>query len=499
MKTKSFFLNKINYLSLHLFLSYIFLVESLLEIPFQAIEIRDTQGYKYFQFKENFENQTIYKLNEVYATREGPIQIGRTNLVFLANIKIGSNEQNFNLVLDTGSVYLWVAKEGSSDLYDINNHYNPSDSSTSYKTNKKFEFYYGDKTYSIIDGYYYEDNINFINDFTFKMKFGVADNTFFNVKDADGVIGLAHYYKDESYSFIHMLNESKITDSISFSFKFDIASDTKSITGKLIIGKHNDFESNNTVTCPLLTLKGDLNSLWSCEISGFGLNNSYNEIKSTKSFNNFIFDSGTNIMVLPLDYLNDIENDLDKINCTKQKEENGRFSLQCLSNSLPNLKLNISGNIFIIPKQLIFNKDFSSRFYFSKTDYYIIGSAFFITFHTLFDKENEKLHFYSPYPQLIERKTDPIDKNEKETEPGDKDKDKDNDKNKDKEKKEENKGMSSLFALILISIIVMVGVGVGILIFYFFKIKKKKSDLNLIPNCDYNINNPDDDENDYIQ
>ena len=173
------------------------------------------------------------------------------------------------------------------------------------------------------------------------MKFGVADNTFFNVKDADGVIGLAHYYEDESYSFIHMLNESKITDSISFSFKFDTASDKKSIIGKLIIGKHNDFESNNIVACSLLTLKGDLNSFWSCEISGFGLNNSYNEIKSKKSFNNFIFDSNTNIIVLPLDYLNDIENDLDKINCTKKKEKNGRFSLQCLSNGLPNLQLNI--------------------------------------------------------------------------------------------------------------------------------------------------------------
>ena len=69
MKKKSFILNKINYLSLHILLSYIFLVKSLLEIPFQAIEIRDTQRYKYFKLKENFENQAIYKLNEVYTTR----------------------------------------------------------------------------------------------------------------------------------------------------------------------------------------------------------------------------------------------------------------------------------------------------------------------------------------------------------------------------------------------------------------------------------------------
>lgn len=493
MKKKSFILNKINYLSLHILLSYIFLVKSLLEIPFQAIEIRDTQRYKYFKFKENFENQTIYKLNEVYTTREGPMQLGMTNLIFLTNIKIGSNKQNFNLVLDTGSAHLWVAKKGSIDGYDITNHYNPSDSSTSYKTNEKFELNYGDKTFSFTYGYYYEDNINFINDINFKMKFGVADYTHFNVKDADGVIGLAHYYKDESFSFIHMLNESKITDSISFSFKFDAAPDKKSFIGKLIIGKHNDFESSNTVTCPLLTLEEDYNHFWSCEISGFGLNNSYNEIKSTKKFSNFIFDSGTNIMVLPLDYLNDIENELYKINCTKKKEVNGRFSLQCLSESLPNLKLNISGNIFIIPKKLIFNKDFSSRFYFSETHFYIIGSSFFITFHTLFDKENEKLHFYSPIRQYIERKTETTDKNEIEIEPVDKDK------NKEKTvDNSSNQGGNPLIALIIISIIVIVGVLVGIFIFYFIKNKKKNSEFELIPNCDYNINNQDEEENDNI-
>ena len=27
-------------------------------------------------------------------------------------------------------------------------------------------------------------------------------------------------------------------------------------------------------------------------------------------------------------------------------------------------------------------------------EYYVIGSPFFFAFHTLFDKESEKLHFY---------------------------------------------------------------------------------------------------------
>ena len=94
---------------------------------------------------------------------------------------------------------------------------------------------------------------NMINDFMIRynsnMKFGVADNTDFEVNGADGIIGLAHMYYDSSLSFIHNLKNSKIIDSLSFSFLFEGEIDVP-MSGKLILGKHKNFSNKNVTTCP---------------------------------------------------------------------------------------------------------------------------------------------------------------------------------------------------------------------------------------------------------
>ena len=52
-------------------------------------------------------------------------------------------------------------------------------------------------------------------------------------------------------SFIHMLKEYKITDSKSFSIKFGEDLDA-GVSGKLFIGKHKDFMSDETIVVPLV-------------------------------------------------------------------------------------------------------------------------------------------------------------------------------------------------------------------------------------------------------
>ena len=70
------------------------------------------------------------------------------------------------------------------------------------------------------EGYYYSDYFKYIKDKQFQVYFGVAQKTLFNV-DADGIIGLSHYYQQEEESFIHMLKNAQIIDSTAFSFKFN--------------------------------------------------------------------------------------------------------------------------------------------------------------------------------------------------------------------------------------------------------------------------------------
>lgn len=108
-----------------------------------------------------------------------------------------------NLILDTGSYITWVAQEGSKDAQTISHHFNPSSSNTCVKTTYYTEIIY--ETGSC-NGYFYTDNLYYINDKEFKMKFLVASNT--NFHSADGIIGLGRKYPIlDDFSFIDMLNK----------------------------------------------------------------------------------------------------------------------------------------------------------------------------------------------------------------------------------------------------------------------------------------------------
>ena len=53
-------------------------------------------------------------MNRTIFINEGKT-ILNTGILFLGNIKIGSNSQSFNLVFDTGSYIIWVPKLDSND------------------------------------------------------------------------------------------------------------------------------------------------------------------------------------------------------------------------------------------------------------------------------------------------------------------------------------------------------------------------------------------------
>ena len=77
------------------------------------------------------------KLKEQIA---GHIQILNSAL-FAVPITIGFN-QTFNVILDIGSVHLWVPKKGSLDKYELENHYDPNLSDNEIKTTDPFEIKY---------------------------------------------------------------------------------------------------------------------------------------------------------------------------------------------------------------------------------------------------------------------------------------------------------------------------------------------------------------------
>ena len=475
MDKKNTIISKYNFLFFLLFLCIICFVDCIIEIPIKIIGVNNNEEDKYNINKNITEYHKTIELKEV---NEGSLLLLGTSFLFIATIKIGSNNQQFNVILDTGSSELWVANIDSFDNNaQIPNHFNTSDSSTCVNTTETFMQMYGESTITGCIGFYFTDNIKYFNDISFNMKFGVADMTDFNIKNVDGVLGIAHEYKDESLSFMKMLLKANNINLNQFSFKFPSNNITLNGTiGQLLIGKHKDFESNKVVTCPLLADKMSENGYWICEISGLGLKNNKGELNITKSYKKFIFDTGTNLLTLPMDFLKQIEKDLDKIGCRK-KNLNGSTRIECLKENYPSLTFNIGGTILNLPPRYLYTSQNVSRYYFLDSDYYMIGSPFFVTFHTLFDKDNEVLQFYTDYN---------YDTNKGDTKKLEPEKD---------EKKTDS--LTGLIILIIIVIVVLLFIVVGGLLIYFY-ISKKKEDKKVDDLLNYNVNNDDDNDNDLI-
>lgn len=363
----------------------------IIEIPFKPIKVNGIPKYKHLSFNNPimFSNKT--KINTRFLTEEGNAVLA-SNYLFVAKVKIGSNKQEFNLILDSGSIVTWVAAQGSNDIIPIAHHFNPSASSTCSKTIlSSFHIKYENE--EEVSGNYYIDNFYYINDKAFKLVFGLATQTYFSTNVADGIIGLGHSYESNAMLFIHMINFAGISNSESFSLKFGNNIEAGA-SGKLIIGKHDDFSKNNLASCPVK--KGDY--LWICQLNGFGLKTSANEIKTKKSYN-VIFDTGANFIFLPMDYFNEIDGQLQKINCISiTNEAQDKFQIICRAIvELPNFTFEINGNTLVVPNYYAFTRKgqyYFSNIIFTKSEKYIIGIPFFLSYHTLFDKENEKLVFY---------------------------------------------------------------------------------------------------------
>ena len=319
--------------------------------------------------------------------------------LFAAPISIGAIEnQDFNVVLDTGSINLWVPKVGSKDEHKIVNHFDPSVGGTATKTSEKFTVQYGTGS---TEGYYYSDKINFISLGFYEMKFGVADKTDFDVNGADGIMGLAKKYTSNVYSAIFTLNEKGKIINKSFSFKY-----IKDDIVEMYLGdEHEDFSKNNTAQCQLLHKTTYDNLLWTCKLYNFGFISKDNSKNATAACGyNFLFDTGSNTMILPLETIDLLSEQLHQFGCSKVTTDNGQQILCDVNkNLLPNVYIEVGNHYLILDHSQVFSEvlmsDKTSGYLldavFKETNMPLIGQRFFKLFHTKFDYENKVLKFYN--------------------------------------------------------------------------------------------------------
>jgi len=380
------------YINIYIFLLNLFLFNSILEIPLQPLKVKGIPKYKNISILEP--GKKLILKDKIILIEEGD-SIVNNDLLFLAQVKIGSSSQIFNLILDTGSNIFWVAQNGCSGTHNIKNFFDPSSSTTCQSTFKGFEITYGTGSCS---GLYYNDNVEYINNKKFNIKFGVASKAQFQVSGGDGIIGLTKSYQDESLSFIHMLKKSGNTDSTAFSIKFEHDRFTSNIQGKMYIGRHEDFSKNGAQSCPLVFYRSEL--FWACKLNSLRLKSTNYETKVSYS-TPVIFDTGTNSIILPSRYLLEMKAELEKYGCAAANLDSKQSVILCGAyGDVPDLQFEFDGKIFTIPKEYGFHyysgntKYLISTITFDDSILPIIGSLFFFLFHTLFDEENEELKFY---------------------------------------------------------------------------------------------------------
>ena len=316
-----------------------------------------------------------------------------TNSLFVAPIKIGG--QDFNVILDTGSVNLWVPKIGSKDQAIIAHHYDPSKSSSSSSTSETFEIQYGTGS---TKGNYYSDYINFITNSAYNVLFGAATETVFDVEGADGIMGLAKNYSQYMYSAIWTMNAKGYIPEKSFSFKYLENNNVEMYIG----GEHDDFsDTKHTATCQLLHKSVYDNLLWTCKLYNFGfLNNDFTRNTTVSCGYNFLFDTGSNVMRLPKETLNSILKQPYYFGCEKSSEGSIDY-LICPTDNLPNIYIEVGDHYFIINSYEVFDKIKGNENYrklrvqFMDVQVSLIGQPFFMIFHTKFDYENKVLKFHT--------------------------------------------------------------------------------------------------------
>ena len=399
-----------NLLLILLFCPSIFCI---LEFPVEIIKIKSNFNKYSFNIEESsskifpkiFMEEAVTKIN--------------SNHLFLTNIKIGSKSQSFRLILDTGSSITWVSDINSQikNIAQTSNQFNPQSSSTCQILPENFNIKYGTGQCS---GYYCVDVIQYLNNKKFMLKFGVAKNALFDFEEADGIIGLSRYNEEIATSFINMLYLEKIIDSKKFSLKF--ASNNLHIpTGKLFIGKHDDFNKKNAFNCDLIERTNDQKYFWTCELKSFQLKNSYSLLSSNYTCN-IIFDTGTNFIFLPYEYIEQLGPNLENTGCkiTEYVEDGSidninnfanknNFRLVCPTYDLPKIRFMLGNTTFIIPNHLLFYFDKGYAYSYilfikSKKKFgssYIFGAPFFMSFHTLFNNDDKKMEFYPLDPSYI--------------------------------------------------------------------------------------------------
>lgn len=217
-----------------------------------------------------------------------PIQKSDTAL-YSINLNLGEPKQNFSLILDSGSSYIWIYDK-ACNICKSQNKFEPEKSKTFSRTKEQINMNYisGNVKGNLCqDNLYINENFN-IHNFNFLLAY--ESNIDFEL---DGIIGLSKGSFNKKYSFLNQLKEKNIIkknillyDLYNKSFYIDEI--PQIYLGQKSASCHNINDKSN---------------LWKCNINSIKIDNISIVMK-----NEIIFDSGTNGIIFPRKYKEYLKN-----------------------------------------------------------------------------------------------------------------------------------------------------------------------------------------------
>jgi hypothetical protein len=311
------------------------------------------------------------------------------NSQYYGAISLGTPDQKFNVIFDTGSSDLWVASSQCDDSCGRHAKYDSTKSSTYIKNGTDFHIEYGSGP---VSGFQSIDNLNMGG-------LVVKEQDFAEVTDAsglgaayklgkfDGILGLAFPVLSVNKvptAFQNLLEQSLIPQG---QFAFYLGN-SRTDFGELTLGGVNTKHYTGDITW--VNLKAA--TYWEIDLSGLTVGTT----SYVSSNVNAIVDSGTSILTGPSEVVASIAKSLGAKEIIA-----GEYMLACKYDTLPNMDFLIDGKTYSLSPQdyLIPDGDLCLLGLMGLDipaptgPLWILGDVFMRKYYTVFDYDNKKVGF----------------------------------------------------------------------------------------------------------
>jgi hypothetical protein len=272
-----------------------------------------------------------------------------SDVVYIADVKIGTSAQTFQVIPDTGSSNLWVPDKTCTGSTCSNKHKFDGDSSSTYSSDgRPFTITYGTGS---CRGFLGVDTINFGGILADKTTFGQASHlaAFFKQEPFDGILGLGwpQIAADGVTPVVNQMIQKGLLDQPLFGvWMTEKSGDDGSIAGELSLGSIDNTKFTGDITYTPVTRKG----YWQINIGGVTING-----QSVSGSASAISDTGTSLIAGPTAAVDAVANALGAVFDPTQ----GLYTVDCGQiDSLPDIVFKIQGKDFpITSRSYILNFD----------------------------------------------------------------------------------------------------------------------------------------------